>query len=216
MKTIVVVCIYDRYENLKKWVHSWNSSNIKDSKLFIVNNIDEEEDNSYWKKYCEDRGVNFLSRRNRGYETGVIQDIFLGRMFKEQNWDILLFATDDTIPINKNFIQKYEEVLKNENIGVAAMEISGVWTPHIRTTGFAITKNVANLINFVHNPILTKDECYFFEHQGFQDTLMSQVLNLDKRVIQLTNLKESYMWDTHHHEDHNRWEEWNKEFPGYN
>jgi len=53
LKTIVVVSLYNRYENLQKWVHAWNlCSHTENVKLFIVNNIDEGTDCSYWEKYC--------------------------------------------------------------------------------------------------------------------------------------------------------------------
>ena len=214
MRTIVVVCIYNRYDNLKKWVHAWSMCEKQDSALFIVNNADETMDTSYWERYCKDRGVHFIRRQNIGFETGVIQDVLLGTMFKEQNWDIFLFATDDTLPMKKDFLRQYIDQLENPDIGIACMELSGIWTPHIRTTGWAIKKDVAKNLYFVHYPIQTKEQCYFFEHQGFEDTLMSQVLKMDKRIIQLSSIKNSVMWDTHHTKL-NRWEEWNKEFPGF-
>lgn len=215
MKVIVVISLYNRYINLKRWVHAWNLSDTSNAKLFIVNNTENPEYTKGWREYCEKRGVNYITRENIGFESGVLQDVMVGTMFKEQNWDIFIFATDDTIPMKKDWIKQYVDKLKDPDVGVACMEISGVWTPHIRTTGWAIRKDISNKVYFVHYPIQTKEECYFFEHQGFEDTLMSQVLKMDKRVVQLSNIRESVMWDTHHHEDHNRWDEWNNEFPEF-
>jgi hypothetical protein len=215
MKIIVVVSLYKRYDNMRRWIHSWNLSDTSNAELFIVNNVDPEMETSRLKKYCNEKGVHYISRENVGFESGVLQDVIVGNMFKEQNWDIFLFATDDTLPIKKDWLKQYVNLLTNPDVGVACMEISGVWTPHIRTTGWAIRKDVANNLYFVHYPIQTKEQCYFFEHQGYEDTLMSQVLKMDKRVVQLSNIKESVMWDTHHHADHNRWDEWNREFPKF-
>lgn len=215
-KTIVVVSLYNRYDNLKRWVHAWQNSHIRDAKLFIVNNADPEMNTTPWEAYCKERGVTFIRRDNIGFETAIIQDVFLGRMFKEENWEFLLFATDDTIPMDRFFIHYFiEHFNAKSDLGVVCMEMSGVYVPHIRTTGFCINWPTAKNIKFKPSQITTKEECYYFEHQGKENTLMSQVLRMDKRVIQLSAVKDSVLWDTHHHEDHNRWEEWNQAFPGY-
>ncbi len=216
MNIIVVVVVYDRMENIRKWLHSWAQCRQLFAKLFIVNNHAEDVDPDYWRQYCSEREANYIHRENVGFETGVIQDVLMGRMFKETDWDVLFFVTDDTIPMKTNFLEQFVVQAIKPDVGVSCMELSGVFTPHIRTTGWCIRREIAKQVGFTVKQITTKDECYFFEHQGGEHTLMSQILKMDKRVIQLSNLKESCVWDTHHHEDHNRWEEWHKEFPGYN
>lgn len=216
MKTIVVVSLYDRYENLKKWVHSWNLCDTEYAKLFIVNNIDEGTDTSYWKEYCEKRGVSFVERENIGYETGIIQDVATRRMFDEQDWTYLIFATDDTIPMKRDFISQFTTpVMFSRKNAVTFIEMSGVYTPHIRTSGFCIDRLTAQRLIFPSPQITEKEECYYFEHQGKEETFLAQILLMGKTPVQLGNVRKSCMWDTHHRIDFNRWEEWNKEFPGY-
>ena len=214
MKVLVAVCIYDRFENLKRWIHAWKMSDTGHAELVIVHNMDELKSNDF-ETYCRRHRVKYVKRKNIGLETGVIQDLFLDRL-KVGKWDALLFCTDDTIPMSRGFILRIIPQMMRPDLGVACMHISGVWTPHIRTTGFCVKREVAMAITWVHNPIITKEQCYFFEHQGFEDTFMSQVLKMDKRVIQLSSIKESVLWDTDHNADHNRMDEWNREFPGYN
>lgn len=213
-KIIVVVCIYKRYENLKKWIHAWKQSNTENASLFFVNNADPDMDTTYWEQYCKDNKVGFVRRENIGFETGIIQDVILGRMFAEQNWDLYLSVTDDTIPMDPYFLYQFREAFKPD-VGIVCMEMSGVFTPHIRTTGFCIDKYTAKKIKFKQEQIKTKEECYYFEHQGKEETLLSQILRMNKVVVQLSGVKKSVLWDTHHHENHNRWKEWNKVFPGF-
>lgn len=215
MRVAVIVCIYDRFDNLRRWIHAWRlCPKSNNEQLVIIHNQNtiRAAPNQY-ERYCRRHGVTYIKRQNIGFETGVIQDVLLNRI--KLDWDCLLFATDDTLPIKRDFIKHYINEVSKPDVGVACMEISGVWTPHIRTTGWCARREITDRIQWVYNPITDKEQCYFFEHAGYEDTMMSQVLKMDKRVVQLSNIRESVMWDTHHHEDHNRWEEWNREFPNF-
>lgn len=215
MRLQIVVGIYDRFENLKRWVHTWKQCGRTNTRLTIVHNVDVLGCANAFKSLCQMNGIGYVQRPNIGFETGIIQDLFLKRLrHVGPRWDALLFCTDDTIPMRRDFVNHFRNALTSD-VGVACMEISGTWTPHIRTTGFCVKLDVARAIKWVHAPIATKEHCYFFEHQGFEDTFMSQVLKMDKRVIQLSSIKNSVLWDTDHHADHNRMDEWRKAFPGF-
>lgn len=211
MKIVVAVCIYDRFDNLRRWIHAWDLCDKMGAQLVIIHNQDEPQDQ--YSELCKSHGVKYIQRPNVGFETGIIQDILLGRI--QLDWDCLLFATDDTLPISRNFLFHYVMAVTKPDVGAVCMEISGVFTPHIRTTGWCARKEITDKIQWMHDPVTDKEHCYFFEHLGNEETMMAQILKMDKRVVQLSNIMESAMWDTHHHEDHNRWEEWNKEFPNF-
>lgn len=214
MKTIIVVCIHDRYENLKKWLHSWSLCNKENAKLFIVHNTDES-DTMFWRILCESSGAFYIKRQNIGFETAIIQDIFLGKMLDEQKWDNFIFCTDDTLPMKKDFISQYTNEISKSDVGAVCMEISGVYAPHIRTTGWIIRKDVSKKIKWAFVPVENKGQCYHFEHQGGELTLYSQLLLLGYRVVQPDIPRNSVFWDTHHNLHFDRWNEWYKEFPGY-
>lgn len=215
MNIAIVMCLYSRFENLRRWIHAWNMCDKMGAKLFIVNNQYNGIDINFWSDYCKIRDVNYILRPNIGFETGVIQDVILGNILEEENWDILLFITDDTIPMKKDFLKEYIEELKKPGVGLSCMQISGVYTPHVRTTGFCITREIANRIQFPYVPIENKEHCYHFEHTGGDLTLMSQVLRMNKRVVQVSEIEKSGLWDTDYTE-FNRWEEWHTNFPNYN
>lgn len=215
MKLLIAVCIYNRIHNLKRWIHAWKQCDRTNARLTIIHNVDDINAPDRFQIYCNEHGIGCVRRPNIGFETGIIQDLFLKRLrHVGPRWDALLFCTDDTIPMRRGFVSHFRNALTSD-VGVACMEISGTWTPHIRTTGFCVKLDVARSIKWVHSPITTKEQCYFFEHQGFEDTFMSQVLKMDKRVIQLSSIKNSVLWDTDHHADHNRMDEWRREFPGF-
>jgi len=214
LKIIIVICIYDRFENLRKWAHAWQQCEQMGAKLYIVNNQSPGIDVDFWRKYCENREINYIERENVGFETGIIQDVVTGKLLQDE-WDVLFFMTDDTLPISKNFVPLYIEELLKPDIGVVCMEISGMYTPHVRTTGWCIKKEEADKLTFIETPISKKEECYHFEHTGGEDTLMAQILNMKKRVVQQSDIENSAIWDTHHTKL-NRWEQWHKEFPQYN
>jgi len=213
-KILIVMCIYDRFENLRRFIHAWKTCDQLNSEVLIVNNSYEGIDSNFWSDYCKARGVKYIQRENIGFETGIIQDVVTNKIAGDIDWDILFFITDDTIMITKNFVSLYIEQL-TPDVGVVCMEISGRVTPHIRTTGWCIRKENAVKLKFATSPITKKEECYHFEHTGGEDTLMAQILNIGKRVVQQSNIETSVLWDTHHTEL-NRWEEWHKNFPGYN
>lgn len=213
-KILIVVCIFDRWENLRRWAHAWDYCDKLGAQLVFINNHYPGVDNIYWEDFCKKREITYVKRPNIGYETGIIQDVITGKILEKVEWDVLFFMTDDTIPIKKTFLTEYVKEIMKPSVGVACMEISGNVTPHVRTTGWCIRKEVAKNIVFPHNPVTEKTHCYHFEHLGGQDTLMSQILRMGKRVVQMSDLKESSIWDTHHTAIY-RWDEWHKEFPGY-
>jgi hypothetical protein len=212
MKVLVAISIYDRKENLEKWLHAWKYCKIMDSELLIVHNDNGED----WSEECKKAGVQYIKRPNIGFETGIIQDIFLNKLAINNNWwEVLIFVTDDTLPMSNNFIPQYVEEVKKSDVGAVCMEISGVYSPHIRTTGFAIRRDVANKIKWAWVPVDNKGQCYHFEHQGGELTMYSQLLLMGYRVVQPDIPRNSVFWDTHHNLHFDRWNEWHKEFPGF-
>lgn len=215
LKIIVVVCIHDRWENLRRWIHAWNMCEQIDAALIFVNNHHDGTDIGFWEDYCRVRNVILYNRGNIGFETGIIQDVITGKLFSDIDWNVFFSATDDSIPMKKDFLVQYMNELIKPDVGVVAMEVSGNYTPHIRTTGWCIKKEIAKDITFAHEIIDDKGKCYEFEHTGGEATLMAQILRMDKRVVQLSNIADSAIWDTDHTKL-NRWAEWHEKFPNYN
>lgn len=210
-KILIVVVVYDRFENLKRWVDSWKLCEQLGATLVIIhNNVEHAES----RQYCEENGVAYIQRENIGFETGAFQDVIRGRLCQDINWDIILCSTDDIFPMRRTFLEEYLEVLNMPYVGVACMEISDVVTTHVRTGGFMIRKSVADKLYFPNDPIVDKEDCFYFEHKGGKDTFTMQVLKMGLRILPVTSsLEESPVWDSHVRSYLDRWKEFYINFP---
>lgn len=210
-KILVAVVIHDRWGNLKRWIDTWKASEQLGATLVIIHNNTE---NTEWRSYCEENRVIYIPRENIGFDTGPFQDIVMGKLCQDIEWNVILWCTDDIFPMRKTFLKEYMDVLNLPYVGIACMEISDVKTTHVRTGGFMIRKSVADKLCFVADPITTKEECYHFEHAGGKDTLTMQVLKLGLRILPITeSLEQSPVWDSHVRSHLDRWEEFYMNFP---
>src|SRR4029079_4102656 len=108
------------------------------------------------------------------------QDVCKERLNGFKNdWDFLLWCTDDCIPMNKDFITPFIEKHK-PGVGITCMQISKSTAAeiHVRTTGFCITKEISKRLTFPADPITTKQQCYLFEHRGAKKTLTNQIRSM--------------------------------------
>jgi hypothetical protein len=214
MKIIVAVIIYDRFNNLKLWIDIWKQCITDNAELVIVHNYKNEDDKKKYKEYCDDNNIECVSRPNIGMDIGAMQDVFMQRLKGFNNsWDYLLWVTDDTIPINKNFIEQYIQKFKESNkVGVVALEISNDFKKHIRTSGFMIRKDCSLKIVFESNPVRTKNDCYLFEHLS-KNSFLEQVNRMGLIAIDVSpKLKTAPLWDTEIRAYLNRWVEFDKNF----
>jgi len=177
------------------WLHCWPQCNTEGSELIIIHN--DNGDGQPIKKMCEAAGIKYIQRKNVGFDIGAFQDVCRGRLdgFPKQ-WDSLLWCTDDTIPMKKDFIDPFVNALQDKTVGIAAMKISNSVAPHVRTTGFAIKQSVAAKIQFPADPITTKSQCYFFEHRGGIKTLTMQVRSMGLKCDQVAPDPASPLFDT--------------------
>jgi len=214
MKVIVAVIIYDRLNNLQEWIRCWKMCNTQNAELIIIHNYKNNTDRSIYNNLCMVNGIKHIPRPNIGMDIGALQDVFRGRLKDFPNeWDYLLWAADDTISMNKEFISLYMEQMKKIDRGVVCLELSKEAKLHIRTTGFMIDQLTASHISFPVEKILTKEHCWQFEHRS-KDSFLEQVIRQGKQAIQVhPDLRKSYLWDTHSRGWMGRWIEHYKEFP---
>ena len=195
---LIVICIYNREQNLKHWLHCW--AQCKQFDQLVIIHSDSGKD------YDVPEGVIYLKRPNVGYDIGKFQDVCLNRMpgFPKE-WDNLLWITDDCFPMIKDFATPFFEALKNPDVGVSCMEISPYVRKHVRTTGFAIKREVAQRLTFPADPITTKDHCYLFEHvnkpqeragEDVNQHLLAQVERMGLKCAQVAPAESSPLYDT--------------------
>jgi len=191
-KTIVAVIVWNRFENLKLWLNAWKQCNQMDAELIIVHNL--EVNNDRYAQLCKENNVKYVPRINKGFDIGAFQDICKERLNGfPNNWDNLLWVTDDCIPMSKDFIKIYLD--KFDGINIPCYEISKEVKTHIRTTGFFITKEISKKLTFPKEIIETREDCYQFEHKS-KTAFYEQIINMGKKPIMIADLKNSPMWDS--------------------
>lgn len=201
----IVVLVHDRYHNLQRWLHCWKLSNHHDFELVVIQNTDTEQPT--YREICDSYGVKYIQRHNVGYDTAPFQDICLERLQGFDNdWEKLMWVTDDWFPINKNFIKEYVNHYRDGEVGVVCTEISDVVKRHIRTSGYLISKEVSKRLRFDVDYISTKEHCYDFEHRS-QNAFYEQILNMGLKVELVAPLHSAPIWDSEHRANLNRMSE---------
>lgn len=210
MKTVVCIVIYDRLKNLERWIEIWNQCNTKDSELRVIHNFYSESEQHAFKQLCAKNKITYIPRKNVGMDIGVFQDVAKKRLPAFNNdFDNLIWVTDDVFPMRKDFVKYYVGILNQYNVGVVCMEKSLEVKPHIRTSGFAIKKDALNKLQF-HTDIKTKEDCWQFEHKN-NNAFLEQIIKMNLAVIQPELVESSVFWDSHMRKS--RLEENLKEFP---
>lgn len=215
VKIIVAVIVYDRFDNIKEWVRCWNQCEIGTASLVIVHNYENEHAREAYTYFCGQSGVHYVPRKNIGYDIGAFQDVCRQRLEGfPKAYDYLIWCTDDTIPMRKDFIGALISRVDNKS-AVSCMELSKEVKPHIRTTGFCIKKETALKIQFPADPITTKEECWQFEHRS-QNSFLEQVQKMGMSATQVLPIKEAPLWDSGQvkaKRQNNRKEEHHRVFP---
>jgi hypothetical protein len=192
-KIIVAVIVYNRFDNLKRWINCWKYCNKLNAELVVVHNLDLEDNNLKYEQLCRENNIQYIQRENVGFDIGAFQDICKERLEGfPNNWDNLIWITDDTIPMQKNFVSIYLDKLRKGFL--PCYEISDQVKTHIRTTGFLVTKNISKKLVFPKDPIITKEDCYVFEHKGLN--LYKQIKNMGFKPHMISDLKHSPLWDS--------------------
>ena len=192
-KILVVVMVYDRVENVRLWLKAWDKSNNLTAALMVLVNSNSASHIKEAFPFMEYPSVKVVTRGNVGYDIGAFQDLCDGKITPER-FDMILWCTDDCLPMHKDFVEHYCAKLLKPGVGISCMHISNEVRPHIRTTGFAITMDVAKRLTFPASPIVTKEDCYEFEH-GEKNNLLQQIEAMGLTAIIPSKLQESYLCD---------------------
>lgn len=191
-KVVVAVVVHDRWDNINRWIDLWKRCNTKNAQLVIIHN---RKDYFNLVQYEHSPDYMILDRPNFGYDIGALQDVCRNRLPGFPDYDYLLWCTDDTIPMDPNFIWHFVDPFDN-SVGCTCMHISREVTYHIRTTGFCIPKRVAERLKFPADPVTTKEQCLQFEHKGANRTMFKQILAMRLKALQVTaNFEHAPVYD---------------------
>lgn len=211
MKTLVCIIVYNRFDNLKRWLECWKKCDQTDTELVVIHNRDESIQSKDFFEACMIHHVRYIPRPNKGMDIGSMKDFIDEKIDKlstyvPPTYDYLLWITDDTIPMSRDFVKQFTSKLTGR-VGLTCMEISNKNSPlHVRTTGFCLRKETAQKLIFPEK-IETKEDCYRFEHRGGNMTLMKQIEAMGLKCEQIAPLPISPLWDIGNRAKLNRWEE---------
>lgn len=197
MKVVVAVVVFDRFQNIEEWIRVWNQCHTTDAELVIVHNYKNEAEEHAYRVFCQRTNIRYVPRKNVGYDIGAFQDVCKNRLDNfPQDFDYLLWCTDDLFPQKRDFIQIF---LSKFVAGVSCVcyEVSREVKLHVRTTGFMVRKEDLPKLEFNVDPIRTKDDCYDFEHRHRTKALLEQIQRYGK-IIQVDNVEHSPVWDMGH------------------
>lgn len=213
MKIIIAVIVYNRFYNVKLWVDCWKQCEQHNAELVIIHNYyGDEAEKKKFSEYCKKEKVKYIARNAPGYDIGAFQDVCKQRLTGfDNNWDLLMWCCDDTIPISRDFILPYLNKFTG-NIGVVCMDLSAYVKTHIRTTGFMVNKQTALKLTFNIDPVTTKEDCYQFEHRS-RNSFYEQVLSMQGGVAQVEAREKSPLWDAGYHRRLHRGKEHHAAFP---
>lgn len=191
-KTVVVVMVYNRFDNLRTWLRDWEQCNKPNTEMVVVHNL--ESNNDRYRNLCSEKGIRYVPRHNLGFDIGAFQDVCLNRLTGFPNeWDNLIWMADDCLPMDRNFVPLFQAKLEQGYI--PCYEISDQVKRHVRTTGFLVTRDIASRLRFPSDRITTRDECYLFEHRGLN--LYDQLLEMNLSPFMLQpDLKQAPLWDS--------------------
>lgn len=194
-KTVVSVVVYDRIDNAERWLRCWRQSDTRNAELVIIHNSNEDCNFTYLFNNVENAKV--IGRKNIGYDIGALQDVARRRLPGFPDYDFLLWCTDDTIPMDPDFIARFTDPME-KGVGVTCMQISQERTRHVRTTGFCMRRETVERLKFPADPIVTKAQCLSFEHgqnisYGFN--MLRQIERLRLAAHQVAPLDRSPLYD---------------------
>lgn len=210
---VIAVIVYDRFDNIKEWVRCWAMCETQGAQLVIIHNYDSIEAREAYYAFCQEAGILYIPHENIGFDIGRFQDVCRNRLEGFPDYEYLIWCCDDSLPMRKDFVKQYVDHFKNPKVGVAALEISKSVRNHIRTTGFAVRKELAERLQFSADPIITKQDCYLFEHRGGSTIFLDQVLRLGYKAVQVSPVDSACFWDSGFKKYRNREKEHYQLFP---
>lgn len=189
----ICIVVYDRLHNIRNWLKILQQTG-RPKNVVIIHNSNNSD--LAFQQYCIEKDAIYIKRRNIGFDIGAFQDVCKNRLAGFPEWNQLLWCTDDTFPMEKDFLKHFA---LGPAEGVRCMEVSPYVREHVRTTGFSISKSTAQKLKFPADPIVTKWECYLFEHKWPKNTLIDQVRRMGLFVNMVTPREKAPLFDVGYH-----------------
>jgi hypothetical protein len=192
VRTLACVIVYNRPDMLAKWLRAWKHADQMGIPLTVIHSLGGTPE-AHVKALAVDGGATYMPRHNIGMDIGALKEVFLRRMASAfdpnpsalTSWDTLFWATDDALPMRKDFMYYFTQPFEEPLVGMVSNYIlpDGTYDnvpEHARTVCFAIRKEAVCRVEFP--PTLeTKDNCWSFEWGAYN--LHKQVQSMGYQSI---------------------------------
>lgn len=197
---LIAVVVYNRVHNIQTWINAIQKIREEEkdynAKFLVICN-GEGNNQDKIESLCNSKVVDYFVRRdNIGYDIGSLQDLINGKYKLPYDWEFLHWAVDDTIPMNIDFISIYHAKLFEESVGIVGTELSRLIWPHLRTNSFYINRETAEKLVFPCHRVVSKEDCYAFEHHK-KVCLKDQIESMGLKVV-VAGKHNKLFWDTEH------------------
>ena len=212
LKIIVCVVVYDSTDEIQRWFQAWPF--LSKDKLIVYHNYDGEGPSPGQRAIIEKGPCIYRPRKNQGLDIGAFRDAIR----ESGDWDVMLWATDDCLPMRKNLLERIEEIFAKPDVGLVGHQ----WAEptHVRTVGFAIRRIVAD--ELVFSEIKDKDDCFLFEFGPKSLTKQVWAMGYGIKLLKGNRCYPGYimgddggwMWDCHWNNWQNSFANFKREFSG--
>lgn len=200
VKPLVGVITYNRIKTIDSWLRAWNNAEHYNSKLLVVHNYDgslssKEEENI--RKHKPDF---YVPRFNRGRDIGALKDVISGSITVPYDWNVLVWFTDDVIPMRQDFLLPLLREISKPRVGL----VGGWMDGNVRTICFAVKRDLARRINFVDDP---------FEMESGSNNISNQIKNMKFEVkLPTQRYSPKYAWDCDYEGIVDLWDKYESQF----
>jgi hypothetical protein len=235
VKLLIGIIVYNRLQNANLWLKAYhNAEPYGDPSIVIVHNHDGPIPHPADEQYIIDlKPTYYYPRPNIGQDIGALRDTITNKDLEP--WDILLWCTDDNIPVNKYFMKAFVEPFEqNPKMGLVGnywvksefyWEARAIVKNHFRTSAFAISHSAAKTLQFSRH-IVSKSDCWSFEWHSINNmTAQIQGAGFDTKPVcgdwdKLWVDCNEYIWDIGHLNHRNKdprchkncWDQYNGQF----
>jgi len=197
MRIALTVVIYDRTKNLKAWCCAWALSRVKypDVEFRVICN--NPENFTEYQKQVEGVGGVFIARGGLGFDVGTLQDVARKRLVGFEDYDFLLWCCDDLLPIRPDFLDIYlASFFAHASTELRVFEMALSPLRHVRTTGLLLPRTFVERLEFVVDPVITKEHCYKFELRDKENHFLLQLERAGYIAKQIAPIVASPLWDS--------------------
>lgn len=188
-KILVCLGVYDRYFMAKHWLTAYSRANCGEARLMVIHHV-EPGCSDECSEILQEHADWYVVKPNIGFGTGMLQYAFDCGV----DWDLLLWSTDDTLPMQRDFISAMTLPFKDGKVAITypVYSESSEDKERVRTNAFCIRREIANQLKFLGNPILTKDDGRAFEFGPY--SMQNQVQEAGFTVQQVVDAMRDFDW----------------------